>query len=122
MKIDNKTEQLILALTKQTVNNSISWKSYPIPSSLTKGTDNYYPFFLITEYKNKFIGLYQKRYRYFHDEHEFYWSEDAGLCILDQNDTVIWECNERSSTLSNLLDIARKQAAGINDILNDLLD
>lgn len=121
MNVDNKTEQLIVLLTRETYAGQVEWLNTQPPIGLTKGTEDFYPLYLQTSYKGKDIGLYQRRFKSFHDEFEFYWCEDVGMCVVGDYEAVVWEYSERSSALINLFEAAREQASGINGILDDLL-
>jgi hypothetical protein len=121
MNIDNKAEQLIILLTRETFNGSTRWCATNPPAGLSTATEDVYPLFLQTNYKGIEIGLYQRRYKYFYDEHDFYWLEDIGMCIIEKSNYVVWSYNEKSSALSNLFDAAREQASGIGYILDSLL-
>jgi hypothetical protein len=121
MNIDNKSEQLIILLTRETFSGEVKWKNEQAPAGLVKGTEDYYPLFLKTVYKGTTIGLFQRRYKHFYDEFEFYWCEEIGMCVVGDYDAVVWEYKERSSALINLFEAAREQASGIGGILDNLL-
>ena len=121
MNIDEKTEQLIILLTRETFSGNVNWENTQAPAGLVKGTEDFYPLFLQTIFKNTVIGLYQRRYKHFHDEFEFYWCEEIGMCVVGDYEAIVWEYNARSSTLINLFEAAREQASGIGGILDGLL-
>lgn len=122
MSIDKKIEKLAVKLTKETYSDSITWSNEKPPAGLTKGTDDIFPIYLECEYKGIDIGLYTRRYKYYHDEFEYSWSEDVGICVTGDHGQILWEYEERSPAVINLFEAAKEQASGINDILNDLLD
>lgn len=121
MYTETKVEQLITKLIRETASNSIHWTITNPPSGLTNGTDDIVPLFLQTWYKDTPIGIYQKRFRSFIDEHEFYWSEQIGFCLFDTEGRVAWELEERSPALFELFRSAREQASGIGNLLDNLL-
>lgn len=121
MNIENKAEQLVILLTRETYSGSVLWQNTPPPSGLSTATEDFYPLFLQADYKGTSIGLFQRRYKYFFDEHEFYWCEDIGMCVVGEYGSVLWQYNERSSALNNLFEAAREQASGIGGILDNLL-
>lgn len=121
MSSNSKTEQLVKKLLDETKNGNIEWKVCESPRSLNQETEQSVPLFLKTKYKEKFIGVYDLRSKHFYDEHEFYWSESIGLCIVDNFDRVVWEANEYFPALLDLFNTAREKAAGLDDILNDLI-
>lgn len=123
MNIEEKAEKLILVLTKESYSGVVEWDVTEAPTSLTKGTDGIYPLFLETKFKGTDIGLFQVRSRYYHDETEFSWTEEVGMCLLGRNREVIWNYTSgRSGALSNLFEVARVQASGIDDLLDKLLE
>lgn len=122
MTIDSKASQLIQKLTRATVEGTVSWVKANPPPYFTHGTENIVPLYLQCKYKEKPIGIFEKRYKYFHDELEYSWSTSVGLCILDHSGNLIWEYDEGSTMLFNLFELAREQSSGIDDILDDLLN
>lgn len=119
--MSSKTEQLVKKLLNETKSGDIDWEVCETPRSLDQDTEQSVPLFLKSEYKGKYIGVYDLRTKHFYDEHEFYWSESIGLCIVDDRDRVVWEANEYFPALLDLFNIAREKAAGLDDILNDLI-
>mgnify|MGYP000606659025 CR=1 FL=1 len=122
MNTESKTEKLIILLTKETYDGNVEWNNEPVPSGLTQGTNDIFPLYLGTVYKDTYIGLFQRRYKHFHDEFEYSWSEEIGMCVLGDNEAILWEYKERSVTLVNLFEAAREQASGINSILDNLIN
>ena len=121
MNIDNKTEQLIILLTRETYSGEVKWKNEQPPVGLAKGTEDFYPLYLQANYKGSTVGLYQRRYKHYYDEFEFYWCEDIGMCVVGEYQAILWDYNERSTALANLFEAAREQASGISGILDNLL-
>jgi len=119
--MNSKTEQLVKKLLNETANGDVKWEVRETPRALNQDTEQSVPLFLQTEYKGKYIGVYDLRTKHFYDEHEFYWSESIGFCIVDERDRVVWEANEYFPALLDLFNIAREKAAGLDDILNDLI-
>lgn len=121
MAIDQRIEKLIVLLTRESSEGRLLWGSSEVPSLLTQGTEDIYPIFLVAEYNDKKLGLFLRKYQYYYDEHDYSWSQEIGLCVLDNKGSMLWEYNERSAALANLFEVARQQASGINDIMKDLL-
>jgi hypothetical protein len=121
MSTKNKTAQLITKLIRETSKGNVKWEVKDAPKSLNCETEQSVPLYIQTEYKGKLLGVYDLRSKYFTDVDEYYWSESIGFCIVDSEDRVIWEANEASPALLDLYKTAREQAAGIDDILDDLL-
>jgi len=121
MSENSKTEQLVKQLLVESKSGNIKWDVYETPRALNQETEQKVHLFLKTEYKGKSIGVYDLRTKDFYDEHEFYWSESIGLCIVNENDLVIWEANEYFPELLDLFNVAREKSAGLEDILDDLI-
>ncbi len=122
MNVEEKSEKLIIKLTRETYDEKITWQVKEPPDGLTDGSGDVYPLYLEVEYKNIDIGLYQRRYKHYHDEFEYSWSEEIGMSVTDDQGRILWEYKERSSALVNLFEAAREQASGINNILDNLLE
>lgn len=121
MTTESKTAQLITKLIRETAKGNIKWEVKNAPHSLNNATEQSVPLYLQTEYKNKSLGIYDLRSKYFTDIDEYYWSEAIGFCIVDPMQRVIWESQEQIPALTDLFNTAREQAAGIDDLLDDLL-
>jgi hypothetical protein len=121
MSTESKTAQLITKLIRETAKGNIEWHVKDAPRALNHDTEQSVPLYLQTEYKGKKLGIYDLRTKSFYDEHEYYWSESIGFCIVDHFNRVVWESSEYSPALRDLFNTARKQASGIDDILDDLL-
>lgn len=121
MSTENKTAQLITKLIRETAKGNIKWNVEDAPRSLNHETEQSVPLYLQAEYKGKNLGVYDLRSKHFTDVDEYYWSESIGFCITDDMGRVVWESKEYSPALLDLFNTAREQAAGIDDILDDLL-
>lgn len=122
MSTENKTAQLITKLIRESAKGNVKWNVEEAPRSLNYETEQSVPLYLQTEYKNKTLGVYDLRSKHFTDVDEYYWSKSIGFCIVDDEGRVVWESNESSPALLDLFNTAREQAAGIDDILDDLLN
>ena len=121
MTTESKTAQLITKLIRETAKGNLNWTVKDAPKALNRETEKSVPLYLQTEYKGKNLGVYDLREKSFYDEHDFYWSESVGFCVVDDYGRVVWEANEYSPALQDLFNTARQQASGIDDILDDLL-
>lgn len=121
MSTENKTAQLITKLIRETAKGNVKWVVEEPPRSLNYETEKSVPLYLQAEYKNKILGLYDIRSKNYTDVEEYYWSDSIGFCIVDNQGRVVWESNEYSPALLDLFNTAREQAAGLDDILDDLL-
>lgn len=121
MNTDSKAVKLITKLIRETASGKVQWEVTEPPSALNEATESVVPIYLQAKYKDVIIGVYEIRTKGFYDEHDFYWSESIGFCIVDPKGRVVWEANEYSPALLDLFNTAREQASGIDDILDDLL-
>ncbi len=117
MSASNEKEQLVTQLLRATLDNKIQWVVKEPPYSISQATENYVPLYLETIYNKARIGIYEVRQKYFTDVDEYYWSESLGICIVQDNDLVVWKIEEYSPSLGELFNIASNQASGIRNIL-----
>ncbi|UQY34263.1 hypothetical protein K8U54_21545 [Pseudomonas fulva] len=117
MNLTNEKEQLITQLIRETLSSSIVWKVQQPPYSLRSATENFVPLYLQCQYRGRAIGLYELRQKYFTDEDSYFWTETLGICIVQDDEYVVWQIEEYSPSLKELFQMARHQAAGIRNIL-----
>lgn len=117
MNTIDKLERLISNLLQSTLNNSIVWRIEAPPAALIENTDSSFPLFLITTYKDKKIGLYEQRYKYYMDEDAWCWATEFGLCVFTNN-YISYKYEKSSPALKSLFLKASEQASGIDDLLN----
>lgn len=118
----DKNTKLILVLNKNTKNKELRWEVRDTPSSFDEGTADIIPVIYTCNYKGKQLALYLRRYRYYYDEHEFYWAEKKCLAIINTQNQILWETDEQGQPLNDLYSTVTEQASGIDDLLNDLLN
>ncbi|EDF9812424.1 TPA: hypothetical protein ACU94I_001054 [Klebsiella aerogenes] len=118
----DKSIKLILALNKNTKNKSLLWSAIDTPLSFDDGTEDRIPVLYVCNYKEKTLALYLRRYKYFYDEHDFYWAEKKCLSIINDQYQILWESDEQGQAINDLYSTVTEQASGIDDLLNDLLD
>ncbi|MCG3872252.1 MULTISPECIES: hypothetical protein [Psychrobacter] len=111
----SKFENLINILIQQTNSNTIRWNIGIPPKNLSYGTDDFFPLFLYTEYQSQSLGLYLRRYRYYHDESEYSWCEDTVFCII-KDDYIVYKYEKNSPALLDLFDKASQQVSGIDNL------
>ncbi|MFT7220995.1 MAG: hypothetical protein ACI8Z1_002616 [Candidatus Azotimanducaceae bacterium] len=112
--------ELIGRLTELTQSEKLEWERNPAPESLdspeTK-VDSVYE----VEYKDRYLRLYEQRYKHFTDEFDFYWSDRAVLEIVDGGGGLLWKFPELRST-QQLLEAAQYREAGVDDFLRDVFE
>lgn len=122
LESDDKVTALLVKLNRLTSLDQLVWQAEEAPRPLSRGTDDYIPFFLEAHYKGKRFGLYQQRYQSYDGERDrFYWNEKLVLAILDSEGRVIWETSHQYSALHDLFETARRKVANVDEIIDDLL-
>lgn len=122
MKKKNKTVELITKLLKLTSESKITWKSKDVPSCITNGTDDVVSSYFETEHNGKTFSIYIRRYQQYSGEFDtIYWTEEVKLAIIDKNN-ILWSNTNYTSALKDLYEYVQEQAAGLDDILESLLD
>jgi hypothetical protein len=121
MSTESQLTQLIVLLNRETASGNIQWKAIQPPKSLIEGTDDVVHHFFETKYKEKLIGIYERRRRSCYNEFDFYWSTEIVLSILNKQGYIVWEYSENSQALLDLFETVKEQCSGINDLLNELL-
>ncbi len=122
MPTENKISQLILRLTKATVNKEIEWKPFNPPKSLTTGNDDLIVACLTADYKQQTLALVKGRFRDYDGSNDtFYWTGSYSLAILNAAQSILWEHRENSSALGNLFQVAHEAAMNVDQILDSLL-
>jgi hypothetical protein len=122
MTTERKTEQLLVRLTRATVDGIIKWEFTKAPATLTSGTEDLILSYMETEFKEQRFGAYERRYRWFDTtSEELYWTSSAKLILLDESDEVIWENSKPSLAVNQLFDKAKQNAGRVNDIFTKLL-
>ncbi|MGL1903108.1 MAG: hypothetical protein OCC49_13290 [Fibrobacterales bacterium] len=120
MNVDQKAEKLIVKLLQATYKDKIEWERADPPLFLIRANDDEVFLYFSVYYKDKYFSIYERRYRYYFDEDNYSWSVEIVLAIEDSG-VLIWEYAPRSPALNSLFEAVREQAAGIDDILDDLL-
>lgn len=122
MDLTTKATRLIAKILRSTINGQINWQVQDPPKSLVFGTDDFVPIFIEASYKNKHLALFERRMREYDGERDtFYWTQSIYFAILDIEDRVLWETSQ-SSALIDLYSTVTANAAGIDDLLDVLLD
>jgi hypothetical protein len=120
---DDKTTTLLVKLNRLTSLGKINWAVERPPTAIVRGTDDHIPIFMSAFYKGKMFGIFPQRYQSYDGEHErFYWSERLVLAILDEDENIVWEIANNSSALYDLFETVRRKVAGVDDIIDDLIN
>ena len=120
MTTDTKINTLLVQLLKDTFSSSVRWVRTTPPRYLSHATEEIVPLYFESEYMGLVVGVYEARYRYYRDEDEYYWMSEPRFAIV-QDGTVVFELRESSPALNQLFDAVRKQASGLDSIINGML-
>lgn len=122
MPNEQKIIQLLSELTRLTSKGAITWSIVDAPDSLAHATNDVYPLYFQTTFKEQAIGLAQRRYQdYDGDRDRIYWTEEIVLVFLDRHKRVIWEARSPVSAMYNLFESVREKVADVDGILSNLL-
>lgn len=123
LESEDKITTLLVKLNRLTSQEALHWNLEEAPRPLSRGTDDYIPFFMAAQYKGQRFGLYQQRYQsYDGDRDRFYWNERLVLAILDFDGRALWETQRQYSALNDLFETARRKVANVDGIIDDLLE
>lgn len=113
---------LISQLTKATVKGTVKWHTETLPDLLARGTNDEYPLYFETVYRDQTIGIALRRFQqYDGDRDRFFWNEKIVLMFIDGQGRVLWETDLQSSGLQSLFEVVREDVADVDGILSHLL-
>ena len=119
----DKISSIIVQVIHKTVKGSIDWDVSEPPRYFEDGVEDIIPLIYTTSYKGKNLAVFLRRFKYFTDEDEFHWSEKSCFAFLnDSKNKIIWEVSDRRPILNDLFTAVSENAAGINNMLDELLD
>lgn len=122
MSLEQDISQLVSKLIWDTIGGSVTWRLTDPPRPFTEGTFDLIPCYIECRYQNKqTISVYERRYRHYVDEDDFYWASRIILALLDDYGRVIYESNEPDIQINNLFDVARNSASNIGGIVRSLI-
>ena len=85
--------QLIDRLTELTQLKELLWERKACPDGL-ESTGNKINIVYEVDFKNKYLRLYEEKYKYFTDEFDFYWADRLILEFIDEFGDHIWQFPE----------------------------
>lgn len=123
MAFKSKTTQLIAKMVRLTSEDLIIWEEKDPTPSITRGSDDVVPIFFKAKYKDKIFAIFKRRtQQYYGETDSFYWNEGIVFSVLNTGGRVIWESSENSPAMLDLFETVSEKAAGIDGLLDDLLD
>ncbi len=119
--LQDKVRQLVVKLLRETLNSRIEWSRAEPPKAITRITEDVIDPFFVARYGDERIGIWQRNFRDLGPEGPE-WSEKHGLCLLGgARQEIVWDYEEYSPALKNLLKAARNQTVHIEERLDQLL-
>lgn len=92
------------------------------PRYLTEGTDDIIQNYFSTEYKNKVLAIFHRRFRQYSGEFDtLYWTGETKMAIVE-DENILWENDEYVSAVHDLYKCVKEQVSGLNSLLDDLID
>ncbi|CAH6813480.1 hypothetical protein HQK29_17230 [Vibrio vulnificus] len=122
MSVDEKAIKLITKLNRETSMGEVKWSVETPPKALTTATESQVFVYFEAEYKGKIVALFERKSKYFYDEHDFYWSESQVFAVLDRQQRILLEFDKNSPALDDLMTTVREKVADLDGLLDDLLD
>lgn len=120
---DDKVSSIITKIIQKTVLGEIEWDVTEPPKYFEDGNEDIIPLLYTTWYKEKNIAVFLRRFKYFTDEDEYHWEEKACFAFLNSSgNKIVWEISDRRPILNDLFATVSEKAAGIDSILDHLLD
>lgn len=122
MKTDDITT-LIVQILRKTGQGEIKWEVSEPSEYFEFGTEDVIPLIYTTQYKGKVLAVFCRRFKYFFEEDAYHWDERVCFAFLNDNkDKIIWEVSDRRPVLNDLYATVTHKAAGIDEMLESLLD
>lgn len=122
MATDN-VSSIIVKIIQKTVQGEIKWEVIDPPKYFEDGVEDIIPLLYVASYKGKELAVFTRRFRHYFDEDEFHWDERNCFAFLNESkNKIIWEVNDRRPILNDLFSTVSENAAGINNMLENLFD
>jgi hypothetical protein len=121
MDSNRKYVTAISKLNRLTQEGKIRWTRRSVPKGLTRGTEDYIDSFYSAKHKDKFLGVYELRYRTYDSESDsFFWTSQLVLALFTADWSKLWEFPPTSGT-TELLRSIEYQVSGVEDFVDGLL-
>lgn len=120
MNSDEQIERLLMQLVRETSIGNVRWRLSEPHYYLNNATEDHVVSHFGANYNGLDVGVFETRYKYWHDEDAFYWYTGAGFSVV-MNGSLIVDYRRPSASLNQLLDMARSQAIDIENILKGSL-
>lgn len=121
--VQDKARQLVVKLLRETLEGRIEWSRADPPRAIAGITEDKIDPYFVAHFGEERIGIWQRSYQTMGPDGRE-WSKLYGLCLLGNGNgrqEVVWDFEEYSPAMRNLLQSARDQAVRIEERLDQLL-
>jgi hypothetical protein len=116
-KESNAVVDQLLQLTRE---GNLKWHRVRPDAYFLRGRDDIVESYYVTVHKDYRFRLYERRYKEWTDETEFYWTSDVCLETIDEHRTALWTF-PMSENLWPLWNAVAYQAADVDQMFKDIL-
>ncbi|NWE18065.1 hypothetical protein [Pseudomonas sp. P7548] len=120
MSADDQVERLLMQLVRDTSMGAIRWSLTEPHYFLTNATEDKVVSFYGAIYNQLEVGVYESRYKYWHDEESFHWSSEIRFSVV-KDGTLVLDYRKSSAPLFQLFQMAKAQTLNIESLLKDSL-
>lgn len=116
MNTDDQIERLLMQLVRETSIGNVRWGLTEPHYFLSNATEDMVVAHFGASYSGLDVGVYEARYKYWHDEDSYYWSSEVRLSVV-MNGSLVVDYRKPSASLSQLFDMARSQSMDFDTLL-----
>lgn len=120
MTSDDQIERLLMQLVRDTSIGNVRWGLTEPHFFLNNATEDYVVAHFGTTYNGLEVGVYEARYKYWHDEDSYHWSSEIRFSAVMHGSLVV-DYRKGSASLYQLYDMARTQAMDFDTLLKGSL-
>ena len=120
MTSDDQIEKLIMQLIRDTSVGNVKWGLTEPHFFLSNATEDLVVAHFGTNYNGLELGIYEVRFKYWHDEDAYHWSSEIRLSVV-MNGSLVVDYRNGSASLYQLFDMARAQTLDFDTLLKGSL-
>ncbi|MFM2479828.1 hypothetical protein [Celerinatantimonas sp. YJH-8] len=107
---------LVDKLTELTQYNKINWERDDAPNYLQSSISRV-DFVYFTTFNNQRFRLFEETYKYFTDEHQYFWETQSQLDLVDSYGNSIFDI-PKTKNMYNLMQAVKYQSSNISQIFD----
>ena len=119
MSSHRETVEIVDKLIELTQHNQLIWESSEPPYNLT-GPDVRIDLVYTTDYLDRCIRIYQKGYKSYIDDVQFFWDSRIIFEFIDSSGNSLWQFPQTSNTY-DLLNSIQYQSSKVGDFYTQIL-